>query len=148
MGRIAGLISLLGLIAATAFSGAPQTIIWKPLPQAILLLDDKPPKTWNAYKAEKHDNWVLLLLWRRYLLVDLREEAVYDLDPQKLKHSGDSLECSEADKPAEPIVISNWDSRDVGLMRRIRFQFGKNGSVLEIQVPEKPDLRPFYIRSR
>jgi hypothetical protein len=142
--KLAALCSLLCLTAGTLFPGAPATITWKPLAQAILLLDDKPPKAWNAYKAEKHDGWVLLQLWRRYLLLDLHEQAVYDLDPQKLKHKGDTLEWSEADKPAAPIAISNWDSRNVGPMRRVRFQFGTNGAVLEIQVPEKPDLRPFY----
>lgn len=142
-GRVQTLCLLL-LIAWAAVCVAASTIIWKPLGQAILTLDGKPPKTWNAYHAAKHDHWVLIKLWRRYLLLDLREQAVYDLDPQKLKPAGETLVWSEADRPAEPIAITDWDTRDVGPMRRIRFKFGKSGNLLEIQVPVRPDLRPFY----
>ncbi|MGA2482756.1 MAG: hypothetical protein ABSF92_06530 [Candidatus Acidiferrales bacterium] len=143
--RIAGLLVLFLLIAGTALlTAAPSTITWKPLDLAILTLDGKAPKTWNAYRAEKHDAWILVKLWRRYLFLDLREQVVYDIDPQKLKPKGDAFEWSEADRPSTPVAISGWDARSVGPMRRIRFKFGANGSILEIQLPQKPDLRPFY----
>jgi hypothetical protein len=135
-------LSLLLLMAGAAVCVAGNTIIWKPLGQAILMLDGKPPKTWNAYGAAKHDHWILVLLWQRYLLLDLREQAVYDLDPQKLKPKGETLEWSETDKPAEPIAITDWETRDVGPTRRIRFKFGKSGNLFEIQVPLRPDLLP------
>jgi len=141
--RKIALFCLLCLTAGSSFPGQPPTVIWKPLVQAIVLLNDAPPKTWNAYKAEKHDSWILVQLWRRYLFLDLREQAVYDLDPQKFKRKDDTLEWSEGDKPSAPIAISNWDSRNVGTMQRIRFQFGKDGGVLEVQIPEKPNLRSF-----
>lgn len=144
MKKSAGFLLLLLLTAGTMLCAAGNTITWKPLDQAMLMLDGKPPKTWSAYRAEKHDAWVLVKLWRRYLLLDLREQAVYDIDPEKLKPKGAALEWSEGERPAEPIAISNWSARDMGPTRRVRFRFGTNGSILEIQLPQKPDLRPFY----
>jgi hypothetical protein len=141
-GRI---VLALGLGVSWALcAGAADKVIWKPLPQAVLKLDGKAPKTWNVYRAEMRDAWTLVRLWRRYLLIDEREQAVYDVDPQTLKSKGDTLEWSEADKPAKRIEISEWNTRNVGPALRIRFRFGKDGGVLEVQVPRKPDLRPFY----
>ncbi len=131
------------LLSAVRVSAADK-VTWKPINQAILQLNGKAPKTWNVYRAEKRDGWILVKLWRRYLLIDEREQAVYDLDPQKLKAKGDELEWSESDKPAKPIETSGWNTRNIGPARRIRFKLGSDGGVLEVQVPQKPDLRPFY----
>ncbi len=132
------------MMLSTVWGNAADTITWKPLDPVILQLNGKAPKTWNVYRAEKRDAWILVKLWRRYLLIDEREQAVYDLDPQKLKAKGDELEWSESDKPTKPIEISGWNTRDIGPARRIRFKFGSDGGVLEVQVPQKRDLRPLY----
>jgi hypothetical protein len=139
------MVLALGLVVSWALCArAADKIIWKPLAQAVLKLNGEAPKTWNVYRTEKRDAWTLVRLWRRYLLIDEREQAVYDLDPQTLKSKADELEWSEADKPAKPIEISEWNTRNIGPARRIRFRFGKDGGSLEVQVPQKPDLRPFY----
>lgn len=137
-------LSPAGVLLCAVCVHAADKVTWKPLEQVILQLNGKAPKTWNVYRAEKRDGWILVKLWRRYLLIDEREQAVYDLDPQKLKAKGDELEWSKTDKPAKPIEISGWNTRDIGPARRIRFKFGSDGGVLEVQVPQKPDLRPFY----
>jgi hypothetical protein len=135
----------LALFLLCAFCArAADKVTWKPIPQVILQVNGKAPKTWNVYRAEKRDGWILVKLWRRYLLIDEREQAVYDLDPQKLKAKGEELEWSETDKPAKPIEISEWSTRNIGPARRIRFKFGSDGGLLEVQVPQKRDLRPFY----
>ena len=137
-------LSLALFLLCALCARATDKITWKPLEQVILQLNGKPPKTWNVYRAEKRDAWILVKLWRRYLLIDEREQAVYDLDPQKLKAKDNELEWSESDKPVKPIAISEWNTRNIGPARRIRFKFGSDGGVLEVQVPQKPDLRPFY----
>ena len=136
--------TLAALLVCALCADAADRVIWKPIDQVILQLNGKAPKTWNVYRAEKRDGWILVKLWRRYLLIDEREQAVYDLDPQKLKAKGDELEWSETDKPAKAIEISEWNTRNIGPARRIRFKFGSDGGVLEVQVPQKRDLRPFY----
>lgn len=137
-------VLLLASVLALPASSATDKLIWKPLDQIILRVDGKAPQFWNAYRAAKKDNWILLKLWRRYLLVDLKEGAVYDLDPQKLRSDGANLEWLESEKPAEPILISDWNTRDVGPAYRIRFRFGADGRVLDMQLPHRPDRRSLY----
>lgn len=141
----ARLIPLLLLAAlGVTCAAAAGTILWKPMYQVILTLGGSPPKTWSVYRAEKQNALVLVKLWRRYLLLDLREQTVYDLDPQKMKMVGEALEWSEADKPATPIVISDWSTRDIGPAERIRFRFGSSGDVLELEIPQMPGMRPLH----
>ena len=141
MWPLAGALFVSVLCAA---SQVEKRLTWKSIPFAILKLDDQPPKSWNAYYAEKHTGWILIQLWKRYLLFDWKEQAVYDLDPQKLVARSDVLEWSESDKPDKPIKISDWSERDVGPVRRYRFRFGKSGHVLELQLPLKPNGQPMY----
>ena len=142
--KLRTVFALAALLVCALYANAADRVMWKPIDQVILQLNGKAPKTWNVYRAEKRDGWVLVKLWRRYLLIDEREQAVYDLDPQKLKAKGEELEWSETDKPAKAIEISEWSTRNIGPARRIRFKFGSDGGVLEVQVPQKRDLRPFY----
>ena len=144
---MSGVAIFVGALSVIALGAAPQAekkLAWKPMPFAVLKLDDQAPKSWNAYHVEKHHGWILIQLWKRYLLVDLKGEAVYDLDPQKLATKGDSLECSESDLPDKPIEIAEWNERDVGPVRRYRFRLGKSGHVLELQIPLKPNGQPAY----
>ena len=128
---------------ARAQNGASKTVTWKEVAFAILKFNDAPPKSWNIYHTEKH-GWILTRIWKRYLLINLNEQEVYDVDPQTLVPKGDTLEWTNPEIPDDPIQITGWNQRDVGALRRIRFRFGKDGHVLEIQLPLKPDGRPMY----
>jgi hypothetical protein len=57
---------------------------------------------------------------------------------------GENFEWSQADKPDEPIEVSEWKQRDVGSMQRLRFRFGKAGHFLELQLPMLPNGKPAY----
>ena len=83
-------------------------------------------------------------LWKRYLLVNVSDEEVYDIDPQKIKAVADSVEWSYADLPEKPIETPDWKDRDVGLVQRIRFRLGKDGHYLELQLPLGPNGRPIH----
>jgi hypothetical protein len=54
------------------------------------------------------------------------------------------VEWSPADISDQPVETSEWKTRDVGLVQRVRFRFGKNGSVLEIQLPLLPNGKTAY----
>jgi hypothetical protein len=126
-----------------AQSSAERKILWKPVPFAIVRYNDEAPASWNLYHAEK-SGLLLLRLWKRYLLIDRAEQEVYDIDPQKVTSQGENFEWSQADKPDEPIEISEWKQRDVGSMQRVRFRFGKTGHFLELQLPTLPNGKPAY----
>ena len=139
------------LAAAVCSSPAPlraqapeKKNLWKPVEFAIMKFDNEPPKSWNAYHAEGRRGWILMRIWKRYLLVDLREQQVFDLDPQKFAAKGTSLEWPLGELPEKPVEIAEWNERDVGPLHRVRIRFGKNGHALEIQLPQRADGRPIY----
>ena len=107
---------------------------WKSVGFAIVKFNDEAPKSWNIYHTEKK-GLLLVHLWKRYLLVDLKEQEAYEIDPQTVKPAGDNVEWSLTEKPDQPLETPEWKTRDVGSMERVRFRIGKNGYFLELQLP-------------
>jgi hypothetical protein len=136
------------LLIGTAFFAHTQTeparkFTWHPLEFAILRYNDDAPKSWNIYHSDKK-GVLLVRLWKRYLLVNVQDQKVYDIDPQTIKVSDDSVEWSYADRPPKPIDTPDWRERNVGTMDRVRFRLGKDGHFLELQLPLAPNGRPIY----
>lgn len=129
--------------AGSAQSTVDKKQAWKPVQFAIVRFNDDAPKSWNIYHGEKH-GVLLVRLWKRYMLVNIADQEVYDIDPEKVKAQGENVEWSPADLPDQPVETSEWKIRDVGPVQRIRFRFGKNGSVLDIQLPLLPNGKPAY----
>jgi len=138
---VAALLALPVLASAQAAASKKQT--WKTLEFAILRFNDQAPNSWNIYHSEKK-GVLLVRLWKRYLLVRLQDEEVYDIDPEKIAVHGDTVEWSLADIPEKPIDIEEWKERNVGLVERVTFRFGKKGHVLELQLPLGPGGVPIY----
>jgi hypothetical protein len=129
--------------AARAQTAGAGKLTWKPVTFAIVKYNDDAPKSWNLYHTEKK-GFLLLHLWKRYLLVDTKEEQVYDIDPGAVKEAGNNVEFDMASKPSEPIESGEWKTRDVGPTRRVRFKLGKNGNVVELQIPLQINGKPVY----
>jgi hypothetical protein len=117
--------------------------LWKPVQFAIIRFNDDAPASWNMYHGEKR-GVLLVRLWKRYMLIDVKEQQVFDLDPSKIKLQGENIEWSPDDVPDQPAETSDWKIRDVGSMQRVRFRFGKNGSYLDIQIPLQRNGEPAY----
>ena len=122
---------------------ASRKLIWHTLEFAIVRFNDTAPNSWNIYHSEKK-GVLLVRLWKRYLLVNVQDQEVFDIDPQKIKVTGDSVEWSMADVPDKPIDTPDFLERNVGSMERIRFRLSKNGHFLELQIPLGPNGRPIY----
>ena len=129
--------------SARAQAEPSRKLTWHPLEFAILRYNDDAPKSWNIYHSDKK-GVLLVRLWKRYLLVSVPDEEVYDIDPQTIKTSGDSVEWSYSDRPPKPIETPDWRVRNVGSMDRVRFRLGKDGHFLELQLPLGPNGRPIY----
>jgi hypothetical protein len=142
-----GFTSLLLLGAASfLFAQAPNSdkkALWKPVAFAIVKFNDEAPKSWNIYHTEKK-GILLVRLWKRYLLVDTKEQEAFEIDPQTVKQVGDNVEWSWSDKPAEPLETPDWKSRDVGAVQRTWFHLGKTGHILDLQIPLLPNGKPAY----
>jgi len=136
---------LSGLLAGAA-RAADDRILWKPVEDAILRIDDRPAKTWNVYRPDKKDKSYLLLveLGRRFLLLDTREKEIFELVPEKIERKGKELLWREQDKPASPLPSTDWTIRDAGRTRRISARLEREGRVLDVQLPQMPDLRGLY----
>lgn len=140
------------LIAVLAFpiqSQSPEsgkTVQWKSVSFAIVRFNDDAPQSWNIYHTAKR-GILLVKLWKRYLLVNIPDQQVFDIDPHTVKPQGaqgDGVEWSPSDTPDEPLEIADWKERNVGPVQRVRFRLGKEGHVLELQLPLRADGKPAY----
>jgi len=122
---------------------ASRKLTWQTLEFAIVRYNESAPNSWNIYHSEKK-GVLLVRLWQRYLLVNVSDQEVFDIDPQKIKVSGDGVQWSLADVPDKPIDTPDFIERNVGSMERIRFRLGKNGHMLELQIPLGLNGRPIY----
>ena len=143
--RVLGAVLALLLLpcVAAAQAEAPKKVTWKSVEFAIVRFNDQAPNSWNIYHSEKK-GILLVRLWKRYMLVKLQDEEVFDIDPQKITVHGDSAEWSYADIPDKPIEIVEWKERNIGSMQRVTFRIGKNGHVLELQIPLGLNREPMY----
>ena len=117
--------------------------VWKSVEFAIVKFNDEAPKSWSMYHTEKK-GLLLVRLWKRYLLVNVKDEEAYEIDPQTVKPAGETVEWSLADKPSEPLETPDWKTRDVGPMEQVSFRLGKGGSILQLQIPLKINGQPMY----
>lgn len=141
LGAVLALVLLPCLASAQA--EPPKKVTWKSVEFAIVRFNDQAPNSWNIYHSEKK-GVLLVRLWKRYVLVKIQDEEVYDIDPQKITVHGDTAEWSYADIPDKPIEVVEWKERNIGSMQRVTFRFGKNGHVLELQIPLGLNREPMY----
>jgi hypothetical protein len=139
-------------ILSMVICGFPQRILsqstekkalWKSVEFAIVKFNDEAPKSWNIYHTEKK-GLLLVQLWKRYLLVDMKEQEVYEIDPQTVKLQGNTVEWSLADKPEQPLETPDWKMKDLRSMELVKFRLGKDGHFLEMQLPLQINGKPVY----
>ena len=118
-----------------------EKIVWKPIPDAILQVDSRAPKVWNVFQPGKKFDPLLLQIGSRYLVIYVRRMEIYEIKPEQLEHKGENLLWREADKPAKPMATSDWSTKDVGSASRILVKLADEGRIVDIQIPQMPDLR-------
>jgi hypothetical protein len=133
---IAGLLFILA-----ANVSAADKIDWKPIPDALLQIDAHPAKLWNLYRAGKKSDPLLLQLGTRMFVIYVRNQAVYEIKPEQLEHKGEDLLWRETDKPEKPLATSDWSTKDIGSAWRLQVKLATEGRLLDIQIPQVPDLR-------
>lgn len=109
-------------------------------------IGDKIPLTWNIYQPDKKKDahLVLVLLGHRWLMLDIKAKAVYQVMPGDLRAQDKDYNSDNLAKPSALIPTSNWIQRDVGPAEDIHVTLGDYGRVLEVALPHLMDLRPFY----
>lgn len=107
-------------------------------------LNGRALKTWNVWMAEKKKGLILVLLVRRYLVIDPKEETVFEVSPTAFTKTGNNLESELSFNEWKMIPADNWTIRDIGPAELIRFQLEDYGKILELQLPHLPDMRWAY----
>lgn len=147
-------IVLFSLLAFVASFASPPTlpaadantlIHWTEAEGAQVKLDGKVPIKWNLYEPDKKDkkkdpDQALVLLGRRYLLVDTKGKRIYEVKAENLHASGSGLESGDLTENSRPIPSTEWTSRDVGPAELIDLTLEDYGRTLEIELPH-----PFII---
>jgi hypothetical protein len=142
--RATSLIVVAGLCLAVlniALAADKEKVTWKPVPDAILQVDSRAPKVWNVFQAGKKFDPLLLQLGSRYLVIYVRSMEIYEIKPEQLQHKGDNLLWRDTDKPDKPVPTSDWSTKDVGSASRILVKLSAEGRLVNIQIPQVPDLR-------
>ena len=139
--RFFGIAALCLAVAGISHSADKDKIVWKSIPDAILQVDSRAPKLWNVFQAGKKFDPLLLQLGSRYLVIYVRNMEVYEIKPEQLGHKGEDLLWRETDKPAKPLATSDWSTKDVGSASRILIKLADEGRIIDIQIPQVPDLR-------
>ncbi len=145
---VAAMLFAMLLMTAPGAAGQSKTeggskSTWHSIEFGIVKFNDQAPNSWNIYHGPKK-GLLLVRLWKRYLFVDVAEEEVYDIDPKNIKVSGDAVEWSLSDVPDKPMQTPEFKERNVGLVQRIQFRLGKDGHLLELQIPLDVTGKPIY----
>jgi hypothetical protein len=123
---------------------AAEKVTWKPITDAVLRIDDRAPKQWSLYHSGKKYDPLLLQLGSRVLVIYVRNQKIYEIPPAQLEHKGEDLLWRETDKPEKPLAASDWSTRDIGSAWRVRVKLTEEGRLVDIQIPQMPDLRGLY----
>ena len=127
-------------------SGDTERIRWKSVAIAQVKLDDKTPLAFNVYQPEKKKDgrFVLVLLGRRYIELDIKAKLAYSVPVADLQKNGSDLESENFAVPTRLIATSDWTVRDVGPAEQIKLTLGDYGRLLQVDLPHPPDMRAFY----
>lgn len=135
-------------VALPARADGLDRIHWKQVPEAQVKLDDKTPLAWSVYQPTKDkkdkkasSTLVLILLGHRYLMLNLKDKTVYEVEPPQLQAQGSDFESGDLTDSTHLIRTSDWDSRDVGPEQLYKLTLGDYGRVLQVTLPHPLDLR-------
>src|SRR3954468_23903050 len=80
--------------AALAFSPAAASgkpVPWKVIEDALFRVNNAPVKDWNVYQSGKKTDPLLLQIGGRFLLIQIHDHKIFEIDPSKIQHKADEL---------------------------------------------------------
>jgi hypothetical protein len=131
---------------AIAANGKP--VSWKAIDDAILRVDDGPVKEWNVYQTGKKTDPLLLQMGKRFLLIDVHDKQLFEVDPSKIERKSDDLVLWDpSDHPANPLAITDWSAGDIGASFRIVAKLNAEGHVVDLQLPHAFDTQTLPVHA-
>jgi hypothetical protein len=142
------LIALAALcVTAGGAAAKEKTLAWKPIEDALLRVDDAPVKDWGVYQAGKKSDRLLMQMGKRFLVIELRDQQIYEVDPAKVQQKSGDLLWNPDDHAAQPLATSEWSTNDIGGAFGISAKLDAENHVMDLQLPHPPDLRDLPQRS-
>jgi len=137
---------ILQIAATSSASAQGERVHWKPVNLAQIKLDEKTPLAFNVYRPDKKkdSHFVLILLGRRYIELDVKAKIAYRVPFADVHKTGSDLESDNFAVPNRVLPTSDWSVRDVGPAELIKLTLGDYGRNLAVELPHPPDLRAFY----
>jgi hypothetical protein len=129
------LVAVLLLAAAAPAGARDKKLIWKPVNQALLKLNNHPVKTWDILQPDKDKNLVLVQVISAWYVLNLKEKRAYKVERKDFETQGENLVGPAPDKHAQAVKTNGWDSHDIGPAQQITIKFADNGDVLAIELP-------------
>jgi hypothetical protein len=140
------MLAICAILVAGRARGDTERIRWKSVAVAQVKLDDKTPLVFNVYQPEKKKDahFVLVLLGRRYIELDIKAKLAYNVPLTDLQKNGNDLQSEDFAVPTRLLATSDWTVRDVGPAEQIKLTLGDYGRLLQVDLPHPPDMRAFY----
>jgi len=129
-----------GFDLSTSAFGKDKPLSWKPIEDALLRVNDSPPKEWSAYRTGKKNEPLVLQMGNRFLFIQSHEHQVFELDPAKIEHKTEELLWSPNDRPAKPLATSDWNVDDIGAAFVIKVKLDAENAVVDLQLPHPPEV--------
>jgi hypothetical protein len=125
-----------------------KPVPWKTIDDAILRVNDEAVKDWNVYQTGKKRDPLLLQIGNRFLLIEVHDQQVFEVDPSKIARKSDAeVDWDPADRPSQPLATSDWTAGDVGAAMQIAMTIVSEKRVLNLELPHPPDLGDLPVRS-
>jgi len=145
MRRFLTLLFLLAALGAACASGGGafahgKPVSWKVIEDALLRVNESAVKDWSVYQAGKKRDPLLLQIGKRFLLIEIHNRQVFEIDPSKIERKSNELLWDPSDRPAQPLATSEWDASDIGAAFRIDVKIIAEDRVLDLELPHPPDL--------
>jgi hypothetical protein len=138
---IASLVALLvGSIYAPVSAAKDKPVSWKPIENALLRVNDAPPKDWGVYRTGKKNDPLMLQIGNRFLLIESHDNRVFELDPSKIERKTGELLWSPSDRPAKPLASSEWMADDIGAAFVVTVKLDAENARVNLQLPHPPDI--------
>jgi hypothetical protein len=117
-----------------------KPLSWKPIEDALLRVNDAPPKEWEVYRTGKKNEPLVLQIGNRFLLIETHHRQVFELDLSKIERNTGELLWSPADRPAKPLATSDWVADDIGAAFVIRVKLDAENALVDLQLPHPPEV--------
>lgn len=137
-----GLLCISGALCVSGRTALAKDkpLSWKPVDEALLRVNDSPPKEWEVYRAGKKNDPLILQVGNRFLLVDSHDKQIFELDPAKVERKKDEVLWSLSDRPAEALATSDWVVDDIGAAFAIQVKLEKENATFDLQLPHPPEV--------